>query len=185
MKHFVVGIDWYGPYSRKEAIKDAAEYNPRGLYMALGRLNRETVSKPQYVGLSTSLSNRLRNHANLEWIEANGTIDQIWLGYAATAEQSGRRSKSTPRTIDDAEWCHIYFMRPPVNTNRVLNPPQQNVTVLNRWWHADGRPRMRRPNSQWPDLFDYMGLERRSRVVWFGGRVEAYDLHHKDLTTTD
>ena len=181
MKHFVVGIDWYGPYTRRQAIKEGKGL--AGLYMISGRLNRETVSKPQYVGLSVNLAGRLRSHGTLGWIQDNGVIDQVWLGFAATAEQSGKRAKVTPRTLDDAEWCHIYFMQPPVNDRKAGNPPAQNVTVLNRWWHANGRPRMRRPHSSWPDLFDYMGLDRRTRVVWFGGRVESYDLHDRDLTS--
>ena len=189
MKHFVVGVDWYGPYLalgetsvRAVAAADAAEFNPCGLYCAIGPRPDGSGSGPLYVGLSTGLSKRLRQHKGLEWVEREAGIEQMWLGYPATADQSGRRARIRPRTIDDAEWCHIFFMQPPFNTQRAGTPPAQNVTVLNRWWHVDGRPRMRRPHSSWPDLFDYMGQDRRSRAVWFGGRVESYDLHDKDLT---
>ena len=179
MKHFVVGVDWYGPFTRAEAIAEAREVGVGGLYLAIGRCGRQTVSKPQYVGLSRNLAQRLQIHHKLPLLRPDM---QLWLGYPATAEQSGRRAKVTPRTWDDAEWCHAYFMALPLNERKAGAPPQQNVTVLNRWWHADGRPRSRRPHSSWPDLFDFMGLERRSRVVWFGGRVESYDLHDQDLT---
>lgn len=179
MKHFVIGIDWHGPYSLKGAIEDARVYGGGGLYMAVGRCARQTVSRPQYVGISRNHARRLANHHKLHLLQPGA---QLWLGYSATAEQSGRRAKVTPRTWDDAEWCHAFFMDLPLNERKAGTPPQQNVTVLNRWWHVDGRPRMRRPHSTWPDLFDYMGLDRRSRVVWFGGRVESYDLHNRDLT---
>ena len=48
-----------------------------------------------------------------------------------------------------------------------------------------GSPRPRRPYRSWPDLFDYMGRDRRSKVVWFGGRVESHDFHSSLLAATD
>ena len=189
MKHFVVGVDWYGPYraqgdlsARIAAAQDAARYKPAGLYCAFGPRRDGPGAEPLYVGLSTGLPRRLRGHRGLQQVERERGLTEMWLGYPATAEQSGRRDRFHPRTLDDAEWCHIYFMRPPFNEQRLGQPPAHPVTVLNRFWHVDGRPRMRRPHASWPDLFDYMGAERRSRVVWFGGRVASYDLHNRDLT---
>lgn len=180
MKHFVVGIDWYGPYrasedtsARTAAIKEAAVSNPVGMYCAIGPTG-QAASAIQYVGLSKSLPGRLRSHATLKWIETEYGVDELWLGYPATAEQSGRRSRSHPRTIDDAEWCHIYALQPAFNTRRADNPPAHAVTVLNRWWRTDGSPRRRRPHAGWPDLFDYAAGEHRSRAVWFGGRVREF-----------
>ena len=179
MKHFVVGVDWYGPYTRMEAVADARTAGGGGLYLAVGRTDGQRVSRPQYVGLSRNLARRLQAHHKLPLLRPDM---RLWLGYSATAEQSGRRAKVTPRTWDDAEWCHAYFMALPLNERKAGRPPQQPVTVLNRWWHADGRPSAHRPHRSWPDLFDFIGSERRSRVVWFGGRVESYDLHDRDLT---
>ena len=188
MKHFVVGIDWYGPYraqgdasARAVAQADAAHWTPTGLYCAVGPLRDGSGSGPIYVGLSTDLGRRLKTHKGLEEVEREIGIEELWLGYAATAEQSGRRAGETPRTINDAEWCHIYFMQPRWNVSRMETPPAQPVTVLNRWWHVDGQPRERRPYASWPDLFDYMADIRPSRVVWFGGRVETPHLHERDL----
>ena len=188
MKHFVVGIDWYGPYraqgdasARAVAQADAAHWTPTGLYCAVGPLRDGSGSGPIYVGLSTDLGRRLKTHKGLEEVEREIGIEELWLGYAATAEQSGRRAGETPRTINDAEWCHIYFMQPRWNVSRMDAPPAQPVTVLNRWWHVDGQPRERRPYASWPDLFDYMADIRPSRVVWFGGRVETHHLHERDL----
>ena len=61
-------------------------------------------------------------------------------------------------------------MELPLNERKAGSPPRENVTVLNRWWRVDGALRRRRPHASWPDLFDYMGAEHRSRLVWFGGR---------------
>ena len=191
MKHFVVGIDWYGPYrsttehSARQVTAQAAatpEYPAAGLYCAVGPLRDGLGSGPVYVGLSIDLGQRLRNHKGLEIVEREIGVEEMWLGYAATAEQGGRRDRAAPRTIDDAEWCHIYFMQPRGNEQRRGAPPAQPVTVLNHWWHVDGRPRERRPYRTWPDLIEYMGAEQRSRVVWFGGRVETHRLHERDLT---
>ena len=181
MKHFVVGVDWHGPYSRTEASEDAKLYNPSGLYFAIGRVKPNGASEPQYVGLSKALSKRLSNsHKKLDLLEPGA---RFWLGYISTAEQSGCRAKATPRTLDDAEWCHAFFMDLPLNEKKVGSPPQQKVTVLNRWWTVEGEPRNRRPHKGWPDLFDFMQRDCRSRVVWFGGRQNFFDLGHQDLTT--
>ena len=168
-----MGVDWYGPYSRTEAAEDAGRYGGGGLYLAIGCCGRETAPKPQYVGLSRNLKQRLQQHHKLGLLRPG---ERLWLGYPATAEQSGRRAKATPRTWDDAEWCHAYFMDLPLNERKANRPPPRNVTVLNRWWRVDGQPRRRRPHASWPDLFDYMGAEHHSRVVWFGGRVRAIDV---------
>ena len=147
MKHFVVGIDWYGPYrstaeaSARQVTAQAAanpDYKATGLYCAVGPL-RDGGSGPVYIGLSTDLGRRLRSHKGLTEVEREIGIEEMWLGYAATAEQSGRRAGKTPRTINDAEWCHIYFVQPRWNVSRMGKPPANPVTVLNRWWHADGR----------------------------------------------
>ena len=179
MKHFVVGIDWMGPYTRQGARE--ASGATKGLYLATGRQAGETASTVQYVGLSKNLFSRLGPaHEKLKLITAD---EKIWLGCPATAEQSGRWDKLTPRTLSDAEWCHAFFMAPPLNDRLRVNPPTRNVTVLNRWWKVDGTPRYNRPHPSWPDLFDFMGADHRSRVVWFGRRMEVHDLHNKDLTT--
>ena len=95
MKHFVVGVDWYGPYTRAQAVAEAREGGLGGLYLAIGRCGRQTVSRPQYVGLSRNLAQRLQKHHKLPLLRPDM---QLWLGYPATAEQSGRRAKVTPRT---------------------------------------------------------------------------------------
>jgi hypothetical protein len=178
MKHFVIGVDWYGPYLSRDQAIAAAEAFPVGLYFALGRTRYGRTHKPQYVGISKNLGSRLKHHLTLDKLRGTETL---WLGYISTAEQSGRSFKATPRTLDEAEWCHAFFMDLPLNEKKTVTPPQRNVTVLNRWWTVDERPRDSRPHKDWPDLFDFMGIDRRSRVVWFGGRQAIHNLHKEDI----
>ena len=81
-------MDWYGPYSRVDEIVDARVYGGGGLYLAIGCCGRELTPKPQYVGLSRNLAQRLANHHKLHLLKPG---EQVWLGYPATAEQSGRK----------------------------------------------------------------------------------------------
>ncbi len=51
-KRLVVGIDWFGPYSREEARK-APDWGG-GLYLAIGKRSGKGVHarRPQYLGIS-------------------------------------------------------------------------------------------------------------------------------------
>ena len=53
-KHLVIGIDWYGPYTRNQAATAAADFGP-GLYFAIGTpMGRGNhTRRPQYIGIST------------------------------------------------------------------------------------------------------------------------------------
>jgi hypothetical protein len=162
-KRLVIGIDWFGPYTRGE-VWEAASYYDGGLYLAIGRRRGKGNHKrrPQYIGISTSgLCRRAGSpgHPKLKLLDADVAI---WLGEIATSEPAGKRVHATRTTLRFAEWLHVYFMALPLN-ERLKRLPPKPVTVLNRWWTADGNtPRLKRPHPDWPDLVDFAGKTYRA-----------------------
>jgi hypothetical protein len=166
MKHLIIVVNWYGPYTLSQAISVAKEDYRDGLYLAIGKLAHQRGNpKLQYIGLSESLTIRLKSHHKLHLI----SNPVIWLGEVATAQPSGTKVKITNATLDYAEWLHSFFLHLPLNEKKKSYPPPRPVTVLNRWWKDDyDTPRLRSPHSKWPELIDYLGVEYGVRLVWFG-----------------
>jgi hypothetical protein len=167
MKQLTIIIDWYGPYSLEGAIKAAKEDGFKdGLYMVIGKTSviEETIS-PQYIGLSKLLARRLKGHPVLSSIPEGN----IWLGEVVTSEPSGRKKRSIKYSLDYAEWLHAYFMKLSRNNKKRKSHPPQPVTLLNRWWKIDYEtPRLKRPHTSWPDLFDYPYKNYPIKMIWFG-----------------
>lgn len=169
-KHLVIAVDWYGPYaSISEANSALQDFEKDGLYLALGKSSNQTVNRPQYVGISTGIQNRLTSgHHTLSKISDK----TIWLGEVGTARPSGPALKKTPVTLDYAEWLLAYFLQLPLNSRKTKNIPDVAVTLLNRWWKKDyTTPWIRRAHPEWPDLIDYLGHAYPAKVVWFGRRM--------------
>lgn len=166
MAHFMVGVDWYGPYTKADACTAAANDYVGGLYMCIGRQAYERSASLQYIGISKeSLGTRLRQSPKLSSLSSG---EKIWLGEIGTAERPGRKRKMTPATLDAAEWLHVYFLSLPLNEKKRINAPTKPVTVMNRWWRPDYETPHRRPHPDWPDLIDFMGPDYPARIVWFG-----------------
>jgi hypothetical protein len=174
-KQFVIGIDWYGPYSRETARQAAPDFGG-GLYFAIGKPNGKGnyQRRPQYLGISRgNVVARCTSpqHNIMSQLDYDGGL---WLGEISTAEPSGKKLYVTPNTLRYAEWLHVFFMKLPQN-DRLNRPPPKPATLLNRWWRTDYvTPRYKRPHPTWPDLIDYAGREFRARTVWFGGRHVAH-----------
>lgn len=167
-KRLVIGIDWFGPYTRFD-VGQASRNFGGGLYFAIGRLagKGNHKRKPQYIGISSDLVGRAASARHHKLRELDQATASIWLGEIATAEPAGRRFHVTPTTLRFAEWLHVYFMTLPLNERLRENLPPKPVTVLNRWWKKDNTPCLRRPHPDWPDLIDYAGRDFRARKVWF------------------
>lgn len=66
-------------------------------------------------------------------------------------------------------------MRLPLNEKKTKTLPQRSVTVMNRWFRADGYTvRSHRPHPDWPDLIDFPDYELPARAVWFGSRQRKF-----------
>lgn len=171
MKHLAVVVDWYGPYTQAEARASSRSDYDSGLYLGIGKLKHQKEgSRPQYVGLSKNLSQRLPNHKKLPSITRDA---RIWLGEVGTAEVAGRKRKKTTVSLDAAEWALTYFMQIPLNRKKRLSPPDRPITLLNRWWRKDLETQwVRRPHQAWPDLIDFMSEEETAKLVWFGGKLK-------------
>jgi hypothetical protein len=174
-KHLVVGVDWYGPFSLKDARPIAKRYGKGGLYICIGKRKGQHRRHIQYVGKSNSslLSRLSPAHHKLGQV-SRGRL--LWLGVIATGGVPGKRKLLTPQAVHLAEWAIARFMDLPLNHQLRKRPPPRPVTVLNRWWRNDlETPRYNRPHPEWPDLIDYLGTDYRTRLVWFGsgGRQRA------------
>ncbi len=169
-KRLIVGIDWFGPYSREEARK-ARDWGG-GLYLAIGKLSGTGVHarRPQYLGISKDdVCGRCSSaaHHKLRLLDDDFVL---WLGEVSTAEPSGKKRHATPTSLRYSEWLYVFFMDLQLNVYK-KTPPPGPVTVLNRWWKTDyATPRFQRPHPDWPDLLDFAGPDFRARKVWFGGR---------------
>lgn len=173
MKSITAIIDWYGPYSLKEAQDDSKFYYEDGLYAVIGKLNDQEFTHLQYIGIASDLSSRLnRGHHKIPDIGISCTRDpDIWLGEVGSPRSPGRKVKVTDRLLDLAEWAHIYFLQIPFNDKKKRTPPDKSIVVYNRWWKRDFKtPFLRRPHPEWPDLIDYLGPEYNAKMVWYGGK---------------
>lgn len=175
MKQIVAVVDWYGPYSEKDASKASSEFKD-GVYAAVGKTKYGRTSHLQYIGLASVLKSRMNGqHHKIPSV----TRDlQIWLGEIASPRTPGRKLKVTDRMLDLVEWAHTYFLQLPLNDRKTINPPDNAVTVYNRWWQTDFETsHKRRPHKEWPDLIDFIDDESDAKVVWFGGKqiVQSVD----------
>lgn len=173
MKHLALVIDWYGPYTYKEALEASKDDYSAGLYVGIGKCRSERrTAKPQYIGISKNLGKRLEHHHKLPEITRD---TKLWLGEVANFEPPGKRRKSTSASLDYAEWLHAYFLQLPLNDKKKINPPDRSVTVLNRWWKKDYEtPWVKRPHTLWPDLIDFIDAEFPAKVVWFGKKQKRF-----------
>ena len=168
MKPAMAVVDWYGPYTLEDARTATLDFGD-GIYMATGARKYQRIVQPQYVGIASNLSKRLKHdHHKLSQIARKQVL---WLGEIATPRRSGRKIKGTDKMLDLAEWAHVYFLQLPLNERKKEQPPDYPITVYNRWWRQDyDTPYRRRPHRQWPDIIDFLDCDYPARIVWFGRR---------------
>ncbi len=180
MNHIALVVDWYGPYTYKDARIAAKNDFSDGLYLVTGKIKHQKARVAlQYAGVAKDLYSRLNNgHHKIHQV----TRDQkFWFGEIGSVGLPGPKSKVIDTRIDLAEWAHAYFLKLPLNGRKTKHAPDRPLTVLNRWWKIDYEtPRTRRPHKDWPDLIEYPGKGYGAKIVWFGGRVEHWS--KSDLT---
>jgi hypothetical protein len=75
MKHFVIAIDWYGPFPLKKAVSEAKEHLNGGLYLCIGRQKWGRSRLPQYIGISShSVGTRLETTGRISLISGGRNI---------------------------------------------------------------------------------------------------------------
>lgn len=157
-------IDWYGPFSLQDAIKDVSQNSWKGIYLAIGKTKYMRGRSPiQYVGIGNLRSRLKEDHHKLKLIVRDR---KIWLGDIVSLRIPGPKKKKTDILFDLAEWLLVYFLEPPLNDRKRRRPPHREVTLINRWWKSDDSPRKRRPHPDWPILIDYPGIDYPVRVCW-------------------
>jgi hypothetical protein len=164
--HIAVVIDWYGPYHGIQEAKKAAKSDwVDGFYLLIGKEKyQKSPPKLLYVGISDYLPDRVTpQHPILPYISGE---PMVWLGYIVTYGIPGRANK---KLLQLAEWAIAYFLELPLNTKKTAYPPNDPITVFNRWWKKDYEtPRKQRPHPHWPDVIDFAGWEYGARVGWLG-----------------
>ena len=173
MRSIMAILDWYGPYSLKEAQKDSKFNYNDGLYAVIGKLKNQRSPHLQYLGIAKDLCTRLNSYQQIITnVTKDGTLYEsaIWLGEVSSPRTPGRKVKVTDRMLDLAEWAHVYFLQLPLNKKKRKSPPNMSVVIYNRWWKRDFRtPFLRRPHREWPNLIDFVGSDCSAKVIWFGG----------------
>lgn len=169
MRHLVTVIDWYGPFSHKEAVTAVKEDGfADGLYLCLGKTKgKHGNSKLQYVGIAgKDLKSRVKTgHYKLDLVTRDRTL---WLGEVSSLGVPGRKTKKTDPSLDFSEWALVYFLQPSLNDKKKYTPPARPVSVLNRWWKVDYKtPWVKRPHPELPEFIDYLGPKYKAKVVWF------------------
>jgi hypothetical protein len=158
-------INWFGPYTYEEAIAATRLDYGAGLYAAIGRCAYEKTDKFQYIGVSNNLHNRLQKPRGLYDLLSQKCI--LWLGEMASTLVPGKGIGGRNAALDLAESAHIFFMQPPLNTQKTMSAPTGEVTITNRWWKPDYvTPRKRKPWPEWPDIIEYWGPEYGARLVY-------------------
>jgi hypothetical protein len=168
MRQIAIVIDWFGPYSLETAKKMAREEFDSGLYMVIGKQKyQKSNAKLQYIGIATWLENRLcYAHETLCKIEH---VHQVWLGEVVSTGVPGPKDQVRDVQLELAEWAHVYFTEVQLNEKKKSTPPRKPVTVINRWWKPDEKPRLRKVHRDWPELIDYRG-EEYGAVIYNGKR---------------
>ena len=122
MKPAMAVVDWYGPYTLEEARNATSDFGD-GIYMATGARKYQRIVQPQYLGIASSLSTRLRGeHHKLSQVTQ---AQELWLGEIATPRRSGRKIKVVDKMLDLAEWAHIYFCNSPS-----MNARRNNLQII-------------------------------------------------------
>jgi len=173
-KHLTITLEWYGPYSREDAIIAAKKNFTDGLYLGIGKTKSQKSDKClQYIGIASDLHDRIsKRHYCLDQLTQKQII---YLGLVTSYEPPGKNNKSTKKSLDYAEWAHVYFLDPLLNEKKKFQPPPYPVSVLNKWWKTDFKtPRLKRPTNEMPDLIEFNGTEFGAKLVWFGSKVEKW-----------
>ena len=128
-----VVVDWYGPYTGLDALRDVIhsewEGVPRALYMALARWNTY-----QYIGLTTDPPNRI--HEGHEHLNHNDN-DRFYVGEIVTQGITGPRNGGQPPDLRLAEHALISFLQPALNRNKKYTEPEDFVSIFSCFY----RPR--------------------------------------------
>ena len=130
-----VVVDWYGPYTGHDALRDVVQAEwlgvPRVLYMALARWN-----KYQYVGLTTNPGNRIHEGHDQLNHEDN---ERFYIGEIVTQGITGPRNGGQPPDLRLAEHALIRFLKPTLNRNKKFSDPKDCVSIFSCYY----RPRNR------------------------------------------
>lgn len=177
---YAVVVDWYGPYDSVKAAKAAIREWGMGevLYMAAGTVDRQTVPKLQYVGITKGFENRMKpEHKVRTKISEEGL--SIYIGEVISQAVSGRKAKHQHKRFTVpvylAESALAFFLQLPLNSDKRCSRPNDSIVLLNRWWKIDGETRnRRRPHPDWPDFIEYDEYSDLGSVVWHGGRRKHF-----------
>ncbi|MEQ6335716.1 MULTISPECIES: hypothetical protein [unclassified Sphingobium] len=185
---YAVVVDWYGPYDSVKAAKAVIREWDMGevLYMAAGTVDRQTIPKLQYVGITKGFEGRMRPEHKVRTTIAEEGLS-IYLGEVSSQAVSGRKAghhhKRFTVPVYLAESALAFFLQLPLNSDKRCSRPKDSIVLLNRWWKADGQSRSRRrPHPDWPDFIEYDDESDVGSVVWHGKRRKHFNAELIDET---
>lgn len=129
-------VSWSGPYLLDEVKKsDRGD----GLYLLVGRRQRERTSQILYCGITQKKFHERVNEHHHKISEIRPESLRIWLGeiaYPATYERA---------LLEKAESCFVSFWQTPLNTRKRVYYPSSAVCFISQWRTRVGRARRNRP----------------------------------------
>ena len=125
-------INWSGPFTYDKA----SMMERQGIYMCFGRNKLGPApeeNKLLYCGISErDVGNRIREHGYENY---NHEENDWWIGHQAFPRKKSRK------ILGLAEWVIIYFSEPEYNSLMAVNPPYEEVFLINEWFFEDGKRR--------------------------------------------
>jgi hypothetical protein len=185
---YAVVVDWYGPYGSIKAARAAFRKDGFGevLYMAAGTIDRQSVPKLQYVGITKDFELRMNTeHKVRTMIKEEGL--SLYIGEVSSQAIAGRKAshqhKGFAVPVYLAESALAFFLQMPLNSDKRCSRPKDSVVLLNRWWKTDIETRSRRrPHPDWPDFIEYDEHSDTGSVVWHGERRKHFSTELIDET---
>lgn len=147
-------VCWYGPFSYDEIRNgdmqrvNGHDLSQNGVYLITGlRAYERTPAKLQYIGkASESFKGRFADKKHKLFTVKKH--QKIWLGKLDSP------GKATKGQLLSTEYMLIHFAEPACNDKCTIQPPDENVAIISRFYNKDGTQRTNKPKilHQLPDV---------------------------------
>ena len=163
-------VDWYGPYTGLEGLREVVQAErqgvPRVLYMALARWN-----KCQNVGLTTSPRNRIHEgHDQLN----HKDNERFYIGQIVTQRITSPRHGGQPPDLRLAEHALISFLQPALNKYKKSTEPLDCILIFSCFYHPKSKAGDYEPDAnplpKFPILLAHNTYSQQ-RWFWEAGKM--------------
>jgi hypothetical protein len=142
-------VDWYGPYTSKDKLKDEMRCWSKGakaLYMGIKK--RNIVN---YIGLTSDPQSRMNNHEKLAHVDNV----KFFCGQIVSQGVGGRRATKCKTDLKLAEHALIARLNPDQNSSLVRRDLEDCVVVYSRFFDAKDGETPIDPLPKFPKVIAY------------------------------